>query len=215
MKISSSGPRLWNITTATCAYTNHTVLAEALETWPEDLLSRRLPRIYNILKEINRRFCEDLWQKYPGDWDKISRMSVLSHNTVRMANLCVMGSHCVNGVFRAAQQHHQGEHFSAISTTIRPEKFQNVTNGIAHRRWLNQANPELCALLNDTIGEGYAKNAEKLAEFKKFEKDESVLKRLGEIKRIKKQQLADRVKKVQGIDIDPDTLFDVQGKAPS
>ena len=201
----------WNITTATCAYTNHTVLVEALETWPEDLIARRLPRIYNILKEINRRFCEDLWQKYPGDWDKISRMSVLSHNTVRMANLCVMGTHCVNGVSEL--------HSDIIKESIfrdfydyTPEKFKNVTNGIAHRRWLNQANLELCALLNDTIGEGYAKNAEKLAEFKKFEKDESVLKRLGEIKRIKKQQLAERVKKVQGIDIDPETLFDVQAK---
>lgn len=201
----------WNITTATCAYTNHTVLVEALETWPEDLIARRLPRIYNILKEINRRFCEDLWQKYPGDWDKISRMSVLSHNTVRMANLCVMGTHCVNGVSEL--------HSDIIKESIfrdfydyTPEKFKNVTNGIAHRRWLNQANPELCALLNDTIGKGYAKNAEKLAEFKKFEKDESVLKRLGEIKRIKKQQLAERVKKVQGIDIDPETLFDVQAK---
>ncbi len=201
----------WNITTATCAYTNHTVLAEALETWPEDLISRRLPRIYNILKEINRRFCEDLWQKYPGDWDKISRMSVLSHNTVHMANLCVMGTHCVNGVSEL--------HSNIIKESIfrdfydyTPEKFQNVTNGIAHRRWLNQSNPELCELLSDTIGEGYAKNAEKLAEFKKFENDESVLKRLGEIKHIKKMQLAERVKKVQGVDIDPETLFDVQAK---
>ncbi len=201
----------WNITTATCAYTNHTVLAEALETWPEDLISRRLPRIYNILKEINRRFCEDLWQKYPGDWDKISRMSVLSHNTVHMANLCVMGTHCVNGVSEL--------HSNIIKESIfrdfydyTPEKFQNVTNGIAHRRWLNQSNPELCELLNDTIGEGYAKNAEKLAEFKKFENDESVLKRLGEIKHIKKVQLAERVKKVQGVDFDPETLFDVQAK---
>ena len=201
----------WNITTATCAYTNHTVLAEALETWPEDLISRRLPRIYNILKEINRRFCEDLWQKYPGDWDKISRMSVLSHNTVHMANLCVMGTHCVNGVSEL--------HSNIIKESIfrdfydyTPEKFQNVTNGIAHRRWLNQSNPELCELLSDTIGEGYAKNAEKLAEFKKFENDESVLKRLGEIKHIKKVQLAERVKKIQGVDIDPETLFDVQAK---
>ena len=201
----------WNITTATCAYTNHTVMAEALETWPEDLIARRLPRIYSILKEINRRFCEDLWQKYPGDWNKISRMSVLSHNTVRMANLCVMGTHSVNGVSEL--------HSDIIKESVfrdfydyTPEKFQNVTNGIAHRRWLNQSNPELCALLNDTIGEGYAKNAEKLAEFKKFENDASVLKRLGEIKRIKKQQLAARVKQVQGVDIDPETLFDVQAK---
>ena len=144
----------WNITTATCAYTNHTVLAEALETWAEDLIARRLPRIYGILKEINRRFCDDLWNRFPGEWEKISRMSILSHNTVRMANLCVMGTHCVNGV--------SGLHSEIIKESIfrdfydyTPEKFQNVTNGIAHRRWLNQSNPELCALITDCIGDGY------------------------------------------------------------
>ncbi len=201
----------WNITTATCAYTNHTVLAEALETWAEDLIARRLPRIYCILKEINRRFCDDLWHKYPGDWNKISRMSILSHNTVRMANLCVMGSHSVNGV--------SGLHSEIIKESIfrdfydyTPEKFTNVTNGIAHRRWLNQSNPELCALLNECIGTGYAKDASKLADFAKFANDESVLKRLGEIKRIKKEQFAALAKKAQGVEIDPDTVFDVQAK---
>lgn len=201
----------WNITTATCAYTNHTVLAEALETWSEDLVARRLPRIYNILKEINRRFCEDLWQRFPGDWNKIERMAILSHNTVRMANLCVMGSHSVNGV--------SALHSDIIKESIfrdfydyTPEKFCNVTNGIAHRRWLNQSNPELCALLNDCIGEGYAKNPEKLIEFKKFKNDQSVLQRLDEIKQIKKEQLAAQIKKAQGIVIDPNTLFDVQAK---
>ena len=201
----------WNITTATCAYTNHTVLAEALETWAEDLVARRLPRIYGILKEINRRFCDDLWHKYPGDWNKISRMSVLSHNTVRMANLCVLGSSSVNGV--------SGLHSEIIKESIfkdfyeySPEKFTNVTNGIAHRRWLNQSNPELCALLDDCIGTGYAKDAEKLSEFKKFENDASVLKRLDEIKRIKKEQFAAYAKKQQGIIIDPNTVFDVQAK---
>ncbi len=201
----------WNITTATCAYTNHTVLAEALETWAEDLVARRLPRIHSILKEINRRFCDDLWQKYPGDWAKISKMSILSHNTVRMANLCVVGSHSVNGVSQL--------HSDIIKKSIfkdfydfTPEKFTNVTNGIAHRRWLNQSNPELCALLNDCIGEGYAKDASKLKEFKKFAKDATVLKRLDEIKAIKKRQFADYAKRYQGVDIDPNTVFDVQAK---
>ena len=188
----------WEITTSCCAYTNHTVLAEALETWPEDLIARRLPRIYNILKEINRRFCEDLWAKFPGDWDKISRMAIMSYNTVKMANLSVLGSHHVNGV--------SGLHSEIIKDSIfkdfydyTPEKFTNVTNGIAHRRWLNQSNPELCALLNDCIGTGYAKDASKLAQFKKFENDESVLKRLAEIKAIKKQQFADFAYKKQGV----------------
>ena len=201
----------WKITTSTCAYTNHTVLAEALETWSEDLIARRLPRIYGILKEINRRFCADLWNRYPGDWNKISRMSILSHNTVRMANLCVMGSHSVNGV--------SALHSNIIKDSIfkdfydySPEKFCNVTNGIAHRRWLNQSNPELCALLNDCIGEGYAKDASKLADFKKFENDASVLKRLDEIKKIKKVQFTEYARKHQGAIIDPDTVFDVQAK---
>ena len=201
----------WGITTSVCAYTNHTVLAEALETWPEDLIARRLPRIYSILKEINRRFCEDLWKRFPGDWDKISRMAIMSYNTVKMANLSVLGSHKVNGV--------SGLHSEIIKQSIfkdfydyTPEKFTNVTNGIAHRRWLNQSNRELCALLNDCIGEGYAKDAAKLAEFKQFENDTSVLKRLDEIKLIKKKQFVEFARKKQGVIIDPNTLFDVQAK---
>ncbi len=201
----------WNITTSVCAYTNHTVLAEALETWPEDLIARRLPRIYMILKEINRRFCEDLWAKFPGQWDKISRMSIISYNIVKMANLSVHGSHHVNGV--------SGLHSEIIKESIfkdfyeyTPQKFTNVTNGIAHRRWLNQSNPELCALLNDCIGEGYAKDASKLSAFKKFENDDSVLKRLEEIKAIKKKQFAEFAYKKQGLIIDPNTIFDVQAK---
>ncbi len=201
----------WDITTKVCAYTNHTVLAEALETWPEDLIARRLPRIYSILKEINRRFCEDLWKRFPGDWDKISRMAIMSYNIVKMANLSVHGSHTVNGV--------SGLHSDIIKESIfrdfydyTPEKFTNVTNGIAHRRWLNQSNPELCALLNDCIGEGYAKDASKLAQFKKFENDESVLKRLDEIKALKKKQFAEFAYKKQGVIIDPNTIFDVQAK---
>ena len=200
----------WKITTATCAYTNHTVLAEALETWSEDLIARRLPRIYGILKEINRRFCDDLWNRFPGDWDKISRMAVLSHNTVRMANLCVMGSHSVNGV--------SALHSDIIKESIfkdfydyTPEKFSNVTNGIAHRRWLNQSNPELCSLIADCIGGGFDKDASKLSDLKKFEQDASVLKRLDEIKLKKKKQFADYAKK-QGICIDPNTVFYVQAK---
>lgn len=201
----------WNITTATCAYTNHTVLAEALETWAEDLVARRLPRIYGILKEINRRFCEDLWNRFPGDWNKISHMAILSHNTVRMANLCVHGSHSVNGV--------SALHSDIIKDSIfkdfyifTPNKFGNVTNGIAHRRWLNQSNPELCALLTECIGDGFDKDAGKLSEFKKFENDASVLKRLDEIKAIKKRQFAEYAKKHQGVIIDPNTVFDVQAK---
>ena len=201
----------WNITTATCAYTNHTVLAEALETWSEDLVARRMPRIHSILKELNRRFCEDLWNAFPGDWDKISRMSILSHNLVKMANLCVMGSHRVNGVSKL--------HSNIIKESIfrdfyeyTPEKFTNVTNGIAHRRWLNQSNPELCSLLDECVGPGYDKDAEKLAGFAAFAEDGSVLARLDEIKKIKKVQFAEFAYREQGILIDPNTVFDVQAK---
>ncbi len=201
----------WNITTATCAYTNHTVMAEALETWAEDLIARRLPRIYGILKEINRRFCDDLWHRFPGDWNRISRMAVLSHNTVRMANLCVMGSHSVNGVSELHSEIIKDSIFHDFYEYT-PEKFCNVTNGIAHRRWLNQSNPELCALLDECIGTGYAKDASKLADFKKFENDKSVLNRLDEIKRLKKQQFSDYAKIYQGAVIDPNTVFDVQAK---
>lgn len=206
-----SWEQAWAITTSVCAYTNHTVLSEALETWSEGLIARLVPRIYSILKEINRRFCEDLWNRFPGDWDKISRMAIISYNTVKMANLSVYGSHKVNGV--------SALHSDIIKKSVfrdfyeyTPEKFTNVTNGIAHRRWLNQSNPELCALLDECIGNGYTKDASELAKFKAFENDESVLRRLDEIKAIKKQQFADYAYKKQGAVIDPGTVFDVQAK---
>ena len=206
-----SWEQAWAITTSVCAYTNHTVLSEALETWSEGLIARLVPRIYSILKEINRRFCEDLWNRFPGDWDKISRMAIISYNTVKMANLSVYGSHKVNGV--------SALHSDIIKKSVfrdfyeyTSEKFTNVTNGIAHRRWLNQSNPELCALLDECIGNGYTKDASELAKFKTFENDESVLRRLDEIKAIKKQQFADYAYKKQGAVIDPGTVFDVQAK---
>ncbi len=201
----------WAITTATCAYTNHTVLAEALETWNEDLIKRTVPRIHSIIKEINRRLCEELWGKFPGEWAKISRMSIIEHERVKMANLSVYGGHSVNGV--------SALHSEIIKTSVfkdfydfTPEKFTNVTNGIAHRRWLNQSNPELAELLNECIGDGYVLNGSVLAEFKKFEDDESVLKRLQEIKLIKKKQFAEYARKKQNAIIDPETIFDVQAK---
>ncbi len=203
--------KAWAITTSTCAYTNHTVLAEALETWSEDLIARQIPRIHSIIKEINRRLCEQLWNKFPGEWAKISRMSIIEHDRIKMANLSVYGGHSVNGV--------SALHSEIIKTSVfkdfydfTPEKFTNVTNGIAHRRWLNQSNPELAALLNECIGTGYELDGSQLANFKKFEDDESVLKRLDEIKLIKKKQFADYARKKQGLIINPNTLFDVQAK---
>ena len=176
----------WDIIHRTFAYTNHTVMAEALECWPEDLFRQRLPRIYQIVQEINRRFSEEMMAATGGDSNKVSRMAIISYGLIKMANLCVATCHSVNGV---SQLHSEivKETVFPEAYSIHPEKFTNVTNGIAHRRWLNQSNPELCALLNDCIGEGYAKDASKLAAFKKFENDETVLKRLEEIKALKKQ----------------------------
>lgn len=201
----------WAITTATCAYTNHTVLAEALETWSEDLLARTIPRIHSIIKEINRRLCEELWNAFPGEWGKISRMSILEHDRIKMANLCVYGGHKVNGVSALHSEIIKKSVFKDFYD-FTPDKFTNVTNGIAHRRWLNQSNPELSALLNDCIGNEYELDSSKLAEFKKFEDDETVLKRLDEIKAIKKHQFADYAKKKQGVIINPETILDVQAK---
>lgn len=201
----------WAITTATCAYTNHTVLAEALETWQEDLVERTVPRIHSIIKEINRRLCEELWNRFPGEWAKISRMSIIEHDRIKMANLSVYGSHNVNGVASL--------HSEIIKKSIfkdyydfTPYKFTNVTNGIAYRRWLCQANPELTSLLIDCIGDGFVHDSMKLADFKKFENDDCVLSRLEEIKAIKKQQFADYAYNKQGFVIDPKSIYDTQAK---
>ncbi len=201
----------WGITTATFAYTNHTVMAEALETWQEDLIARRLPRIHMILKEINRRFCNDLWARYPGQHQFIENMAVISNGQVRMANLSVIGSHKVNGVSALHSNIIKSSIFNGFNQ-VWPDKFTNVTNGIAHRRWLCQSNPELCELINDCIGDGYVKNAAELVALKDFSNDSSVLKRLSEIKQLKKKQFADYALKKQGVRMDPDTVFDVQAK---
>ncbi len=201
----------WDITSRTIAYTNHTVMAEALEVWSEDLIERRLPRIHSIIKEINRRFCADLWNKYPADWAKIDRMSILSHGQVKMANLSVIGSHKVNGV--------SALHTDIIKKSVfkdfyemTPDKFVNVTNGIAHRRWLCQANPELSSLLTECIGDGFVMDGAQLAKFKAFENDKSVLDRLEQIKQVKKEQLAKYIKENNGITVDVNSIFDVQAK---
>jgi len=201
----------WDIVTRTIAYTNHTVMSEALECWAEDLIERRLPRIYMIIKEINRRFCADMWNLFPGDWAKIERMSVMSHGQVRMANLSVIGSHHVNGVSALHSDIIKNSIFKDFHD-VTPEKFTNVTNGIAYRRWLCQSNPELTALLCDCIGDGFKKDASALSGFIKFQDDKKVLEELNAIKLLKKKQFADYVFKKSGERINPETLFDVQAK---
>jgi len=201
----------WSIVNRTVAYTNHTVMSEALECWNEDLIERRLPRIYTIIKEINNRYCADMWNRYPGDWNRIERMSIMSHGQIRMANLSVIGSHKVNGVSALHSDIIKKSIFKDFYEVM-PDKFTNVTNGIAYRRWLCQSNPELTSLIKSCIGDEFVNNAEKLADFAAFADDATVLDKMNEIKRVKKQQFADYVKRRTGEVIDPNTMFDVQAK---
>lgn len=201
----------WHIVTNTIAYTNHTVLAEALETWTEDLIERKLPRIHMIIKEINRRYTADLWNKYPGDWEKIQRMSIIAFNKIRMANLSIVGSHKVNGV-SALHSNILKESVFKDHYIDEPGKFTNVTNGIAHRRWLNQSNPRLCKLLDEKIGHGYYKNAMELEGFAKFADDEKVLAQLAKIKHENKVDFANYLYQKTGVVINPNSIFDVQAK---
>ncbi|MBQ7408384.1 MAG: glycogen/starch/alpha-glucan phosphorylase [Clostridia bacterium] len=201
----------WNMVVRTVAYTNHTVMSEALEKWSEDLIARRLPRIYSIIKEINSRFCAQMWQLFPGDWDKINRMSIISYGQVKMANLSVIGSKKINGVSALHSDIIKESIFKDFND-VYPERFTNVTNGIAYRRWLCQSNPELTSLISDCIGDGFIKDGAQLAKFAQFATDSQVLQRINEIKSTKKKQLADYLRRYTDVKLNPDTLFDVQAK---
>ncbi len=201
----------WSIVTRTVAYTNHTVLAEALEKWSEDLIASNLPRCYAIIKEINQRFTVDMWNLFPGDWNKIERMAIVSNNQVRMANLSVVGSFSVNGVSALHSDIIKRSVFKDFYDAM-PQKFTNVTNGIAHRRWLHQSNPRLCTFLDEVIGHDYYKDAKNLKKLRSFENDENVLKELGKIKLENKKDFANFLYKKQGLVLDPESRFDVQVK---
>lgn len=202
--------KAWDIVTKTFAYTNHTVMQEALEKWDCNLLRSVTPRIFSIIVEINERYCRDLWEK-THDEAKCTRMSIISNNMVKMANLCVHASHSVNGVAKIHSEIIKRETF-ADEYSITPEKFKNVTNGIAYRRWLYQSNPGLTALLKESIGDGFLKDASKLSEFKKFEDDKTVLERLAQIKLDNKNKFAKYVKNQYGVTLNMDSVFDVQVK---
>ena len=201
----------WNIVKQTVSYTNHTVMPEALECWNENIFKLRLPRLYMIIEEINRRFCADMWNLYPGDWDRISRMAVIANGQVRMANLSVVGSHTVNGVSKLHSEILRETIFHDYYKAM-PEKFTNVTNGIAHRRWLCYSNPGLTALLDETIGTQYRKQPETLKKFEAFKDDKSVLSRLEQIKKENKISFANHIFEKTGEKIDPNSIFDVQVK---
>ena len=200
----------WKIVTDTIAYTNHTVMAEALECWPEDLFKRLLPRIYSITKEIDNRFRSFVWAS-TGDADKVERMAIVSNGVIRMANMSVAGSHSTNGVSALHSEILKESVFNDFYS-VTPDKFKNVTNGIAHRRWLCQSNPELTKLLADLIGDGFIYDGAELEKFRAFADDKEVLKKLEEIKFRNKQKIAKIVKEKNGIDLDPNSIFDVQVK---
>ncbi|MBO5213621.1 MAG: glycogen/starch/alpha-glucan phosphorylase [Clostridia bacterium] len=202
----------WDIVCRTINYTNHTVMSEALETWSEATFQAILPRIHSIVKEINRRFCDEMFQKTNGDWDKISRMAILANSSVRMANLSVIGSGKVNGVSALHSQILKDRVFKDFND-VYPGKFTNVTNGIDHRRWLCQSNPGLTDLLKECIGDGFIRDASKMIDFLKYKDDAQVLEQLAKIKRENKERFAKFLKR-EGCTVlpDPDLMLDVQVK---
>ncbi len=202
--------KAWDIVTRTVAYTNHTVMKEALECWDREMFKRRLPRIYQILEEINNRFCNDM-HNLGVDPQKIGQMAIINNGIIRMANLAVIACHSVNGVSRLHSEILKNTVFKDFYA-ITPDKFKNVTNGIAHRRWLNQANPELAKLITELIGDKYIYEASELQNLLKYKDDISVLNRLAEIKHQNKINMSNYIKKHNGISIDPDSIFDVQVK---
>lgn len=200
----------WNIVTKAVAYTNHTVMKEALECWGEDLVRRLIPRVYEIIKEIDNRYRSYVWNT-THDAGYVERTAVISGGVIRMANLCVAACHSVNGVSALHSQILKDTVFNDFYK-LTPDKFKNVTNGIAHRRWLCQANPELTEYLTKLIGDGFVLDGSELENLKKFADDKKVLSEIESIKKTKKKQFAAHIKKTQGIDIDPDSIFDVQVK---
>lgn len=200
----------WSIVTRTVAYTNHTVMKEALECWSEDLYRRLLPRIYEITKEIDNRFRAYVWG-VTQDADKVERMAIVSGGVIRMANLCVAGSHSVNGVSALHSEILKDTVFNDFYT-ITPDKFKNVTNGIAFRRWICQSNPELTKLITELIGDGFITKSDELLKLRDYKDDKQVLDRITGIKLANKERFADIVKKRNGIELDPTSIFDVQVK---
>ena len=193
------------------SYTNHTVMAEALEKWNVDIFKMTLPRIYQIVVEMDRRAREELAKAFPGDQGKIDYMALIGDNQVRMANICAYTANSINGVSKL--------HSEIIKQSVfhdyylfKPQAFKNVTNGIAYRRWLLASNPELCKLLDETIGDGYKHDASDLSKLNKYATDKTLLKKLNEIKLDNKKNFANYLSKSTGQVIDPNSIFDCQVK---
>ncbi len=201
----------WTIVCKTMSYTNHTVMAEALEKWPESLFSMLLPRIHQIVIEINKRFCAELTTMYPEDWGKIAYNAILGDGQVRMANMCLSASHTINGV-SALHSELLKQGLFADYCKMRPDKFTNVTNGITYRRWLALANPKLTDYITSLIGDEFLKDCNQLSKLAKFKDDTAVLDKIGKIKQENKVRLIDYIRENNGIEVDPNSIFDVQVK---
>ena len=201
----------WKTVTEVISYTNHTVMQEALERWPQGLFQSLLPRIYQIIKEINQRYCADLWNIFPGDWKRISENAILSDSEIRMANLCLVASHTVNGVSALHSDILKNDVF-ADYYKVAPEKFTNVTNGITHRRWLAEANPLLTDFIKELIGDKFIRKADELEKLMKYQGNKDVLDRWAEIKLKNKERLADYIAKSNNVIVNPSSIFDVQVK---
>ncbi|MFA7422972.1 MAG: glycogen/starch/alpha-glucan family phosphorylase [Acholeplasmataceae bacterium] len=201
----------WEITTNTCAFTNHTILAEALEKWGKDIFRNLLPRIYEIVLEMNRRFKKVLEDDGRFNKEQIYLMGLIGHNHVRMAHICIYGSFSVNGV-AALHTDILKENEMKDFYTLYPNKFNNKTNGITHRRWLIHTNKELVEILDDKIGTSWRKDLTKLELLDPFKDDKDTQKRVDDMKKAKKQALADRIFKDQGVKLDVNSIFDIQVK---
>ena len=201
----------WDITTKTISYTNHTILPEALEKWPVEMVKTLLPRIFMIINEINERYCRELWDKYPGEWEHIHRMAVIADEQVHMAYLAVVGSHNINGV---AKLHTKilKEQVMADFYHFLPDKFRNITNGVTHRRWLILSNPSLAALINGKIGSSWIEYPCDMVHLMKYANDTDFQQEIVKVKYHNKLILAQHIKDKYGISVDVNSIFDVHVK---
>ncbi|HIW26227.1 MAG TPA: glycogen/starch/alpha-glucan phosphorylase [Firmicutes bacterium] len=203
--------KAWEITTKVCAYTNHTIMSEALEKWPVELFSRLLPRIYMIIEEINRRFCIELVQKYGNNPGKIHDMSIIADGQIKMAYLAIVGSHSVNGVAKLHTEILKKQELKDFYEFY-PDKFNNKTNGITQRRWLLHANRPLAGLITDTIGDGWIRDLDELNKLLPMADNGEFREKFMDIKRANKRALAEYIKMTNGVDIDPESIYDIQVK---
>lgn len=201
----------WAVTVRTMGYTNHTILAEALEKWEIGMFKSLLPRIYMIVEEINRRFCAEISARYDGDWNKLKAMSIIQDGVVKMAYLAIVGSHSVNGVAELHTEILKNQELADFHAFY-PGKFNNKTNGITHRRWLIKANPGLAALLDDRIGTAWKKDPLALRSVLEYREDAGFLEQLRQVKQENKIRLASHIQKVCGVSVSPDSIFDIQVK---